>query len=263
MPQALEIHVAGREILSHPHDMSRPYGLFVQPDGFQGWQGVSSRRREAMARAVAHGEHDVPVYLGSRIVTIDGWALAEYEEDLGTLVDSVVGIGGAGGREQVTITLQGRVRTAQGRVLVAESADAGIRSGVLRASFQLQFVFADPRKYGDIAVLPGDRLNPIDRAATATSILVSHYGNFSAFPVVEIPAAPAAYSVTSPGGTFTVTGATAGGTHRVDLRNGKVYRNGVEMPGVGRGDLWAVPSGARWAHTLSVPGRVRIPDTDI
>lgn len=263
MSQALEIHVADREILGRPRDMSRPFGLFVKRDGFQGWQGISSRRREALARAVAHGEHDVPVYLGSRIVTIDGWALAEYEEDLGTLVNSVVGIGADGSRVSPTINHLGRVRSAYGRVLVAEAEDSGSRSGVLRASFQLQFVFADPRKYGDIAVMPGDRLNPIDRAATATSILVSHYGNFSAFPVVEIPAAPATYSIVSPGGTFTVTGATAGGTHRVDLRNGKVYRNGVEMPGVGRGDLWAVPSGARWTHTLSVPGRVRIPDTDI
>ncbi|WP_295104748.1 hypothetical protein [uncultured Microbacterium sp.] len=243
--------------------MSRPFGLFVKRDGFQGWQGISSRRREALARAVAHGEHDVPVYLGSRVVTIDGWALGKDEEDLGNRVNSVVGIGSDGRRVRPVIKHLGKLREADGRVLIAEADDSGGRSGVLRASFQLQFVFADPRKYGGSFVLPGDRLFPVDRAATATSIVVMHHGNFSSFPVVEIPSAPASYVISSPGGTFTVTGATAGGTHRVHLRNGRVYRNGVEMPGVGRGDLWAVPADAGWTHTLSVAGRVYIDDVDI
>ncbi|MGX1932040.1 hypothetical protein [Microbacterium resistens] len=89
------------------------------------------------------------------------------------------------------------------------------------------------------------------------------YGNFPAFPVVEIPSAPAGYTIASSAGTFTVSGATAGGTHTVDLRNGRVRRNGTEMPGVGRGDLWAVPPHQSMKHTLSVPGRVRIADTDV
>ena len=259
----LEIHVAGREILSHPRDMSRPYGLFIKRDGFQGWQGIPSRRREALARAVAHGEFDTRVYLGSRVVTIDGWALGSSEFELSQLTDSLVGLGGDGQELRVTIEHQGAVRGADGRVIVAEAEDSGIRSGVLRAEFQLQFVFADPRKYGPVNNLPGDTLNPKNPTATATSIPVFHYGNFPAFPIVEIPSAPAAYTIVSPGGTFTVTGATAGGTHAVHLRNGRVYRNGVEMPSVGRGDLWAVPARASWAHTLSVPGRVRITDTYI
>lgn len=263
MSQALEIRFDGLEILDHPRDMSHPFGLFVKRDGFQGWQGISSRRREALARAVAHGEFDMPVFLGSRVVTIDGWVLGSSEKDLGERSDSLTGIGAAGGKVTVFVEHQGKSRRADGRVLIAEAEDTGIRSGVLRAEFQLQFVFADPRKYGDTAVLPGDRLDPINRDATATSIVVGHYGNFPAFPVVEIPSAPVAYTITSPGGTFTVAGATVGGTHRVDLRNGRVYRNGVEMPGVGRGDLWAVPANARWTHALSVAGRVRIPDTDI
>lgn len=263
MSQALEIHVAGREILSHPRDMSRPFGLFVKRDGFQGWQGISSRRREALARAVAHGEHDVPVYLGSRVVTIDGWAIGEDEEDLGRHVDSLVGIGADGRRVRPTIKHLGKTRRADGRVLVAEADDSGSRSGVLRASFQLQFVFADPRKYGDMARLPGDRLNPQNPVAVASQIDVFTEGNFPAFIEVDVPNAPAAYSISSPGGLFTVTGATPGGTHKVDLRNGRVYRGGVEMPGVGRGDLWAVPPNVTWPHTLSSPGRIRIPDVDI
>lgn len=260
----LQIHVDGREILGHPRDMSRPYGLFVRKDGFQGWQGLPAGRREALARAVQHGEFDVPVFLPSRIVTIDGWVIARSESELGWLSDSVAGIGAAGGRMTVTIEHQGNVRTAYGRRVLAECDDAGIRHGrYLRAEFQVQLVFPDPRKYGDTAVLPGDRLAPPNPAATATAIDVFSYGNFPAFPVVEIPNAPAGYTITSPLGTFVVSGATAGGTHTVDLRNGRVRRNGSLMSDVGRGDLWAVPPGEQVRHTLSVPGRVRITDTDV
>ncbi|MCB8043630.1 hypothetical protein JM654_03825 [Microbacterium oxydans] len=75
MKQLLEIHVDGREILGRPHDLSKPWGLFVKKNGFQGWEGLPAGRREALARAVEHGEHDLPVYLPARVVTIDGLAL--------------------------------------------------------------------------------------------------------------------------------------------------------------------------------------------
>ena len=261
--QDLEIRVDGREILGSPRDRQRPNGFIVKPDGFQGWQGLPAGRREALARAVEHGEHDVPVYLPSRTVTIDAWVVSDSPYDLGNLADKFVGIGAAGARTRMTVTLQGKTMYADGRRILAEFDDSAHRNGGEHGEAQLQMVFADPRKYGDMNTLPGDTLNPKNPAATATSIPVFHYGNFPAYPVVEIPSAPAAYTITSPGGTYTVTGATSGGTHRVDLRRGRVFRNGVEMPNVGRGNLWVVPPGAPWVHTLSVAGRVLIPNTYI
>lgn len=258
----LEIRYVGLEIFGRPPDMSRPFGLFVRPGGFQGWEGLSAGRREALARAVQHGEHDVPVYLPSRTVTVDGWIIAPTEYELGNESDHFTGAGATGDRMPVSIHHQGKTLWAQGRRILAEADDQGIRHGShLRSEFQAQLLFADPRKYGETATLPGDRLNPKDPAAVATSIPVFHYGSFPAFPVIEIPSAPAAYTISAGGKTFTVTGATAGGTHEVHLRSGRVYRNGVEMPGVGRGDLWVVPVGAALVHTLSVPGRVKITDT--
>ena len=259
--QDLEIRVDGREILGAPRDRTRPNGFIVKPDGFQGWQGLPSGRREALVRAVEHGEHDVPVFLPSRVVTIDLWVLAGSAYELGHLGDSLVGIGATGARTRVAVTLQGKTLYADGRRVLCEFDDSALRRGSEYGEGQLQMVFADPRKYGNTNVLPGDSMTPKNPAAVATTISVYSYGNFPAYPVVEIPNAPAGYTISSPGGTYTVTGATAGGTHTVDLRRGRVYRNGVEMPGVGRGDLWAAPSGASWTHTLSAPGRVRIPDT--
>lgn len=256
----LEIRVAGREIRGDVPDRTRMRGLVVKPNGFQGWQGMSSTRREALARAVQHGEHDTPVRLGSRIVTIDGWVLGDDPIDVGELSDSLTGLFAAE-RTRVTITHQGKTLWAFGRAVVAECDDSGLDP--LVSEFQLQLVFADPRKYGDVATLPGDRLDPPISTATATSVDVFHYGNFPAFPVIVIPTAPAAYSITAGGKTFTVAGATPGGTHEVHLRNGRVYRNGTEMPRVGKGDLWTVPPYATVTHAISVPGRVKIADTSV
>lgn len=254
----LAISIAGVEMRGDIPTRSRMRGLIVKPQGFQGWQGLSSTRREALARAVQHGEHDVPVYLGSRVVTIDGWAVGESEDEVGNLSDSVTGLFAAG-RTLVTVEHQGKRLDAYARAVVAECDDYAPDEFV--SEFQVQLLFADPRKYGETLTLPGDKLNPPVSSATATSINVFHYGNFPAFPVVVIPDAPAAYSITAGGKTFTVTGATAGGTHEVHLRNGRVYRNGVEMVRVGKGDLWVVPVSTILTHVLSVPGRVRIVDT--
>lgn len=256
MSDGLSIRASGVEILGRPRDLTAPWGMFVKKDGFQGWGSLPAGRREALARAVAHGEHDVPVYLPARVVTIDGWAIEETPTKLQRLLNLIRGFAATGDLQRVTVEEWGTALYADGRRILCEADDQGRASGrQVRADFQLQIVFPDPRKYGASVVLPD--------TGTATTIPVSHYGNFPGFPKIEIPSAPSAYTVTSPGGTFTVTGAAAGGTHVVDLRRGRVYRNGVEMPGVGRGDLWAVPPGSAWTHTLSAPGTVRIGDTFI
>lgn len=251
--QGLEVRVGGLTFYGNTRAGVRPYGLFVKPKGFQGWQGLPAGRREALARAVAHGEFDAPTFLPARVMTLDFWGVARSAYELDHLANQVVGVGASGDRVTVTVALNGRTLTAQGRRLSGEFDDSGNRVDGAHGEGQLQFVFADPRKYGDQAVLP--------KTGTGTSIPVFHYGNFPAFPVVEIPSAPAAYTVSAGGKTFTVSGATAGGTHEVHLRSGRVYRNGVEMPGVGRGDVWTVPAGAKVTHTLSSAGRVKITDT--
>lgn len=255
----LAIRAGGVEILGNPG--RRRAGAVVAPGGFQGWLGLPAGRREALARAVQHGEHDVPTFLPSRVVTVDGYVFADSEVEFGHEIERLAGLGASGGRLQVSVEMHGESRFAEARRVLATVDDPGYRGGALLAEFQVQFVFADPRKYGELNTYPGDLLQPKSPAATGTTFQVFHYGNFPAFPVVEIPSAPAGYSVSAGGKTFTVSGATAGGTHEVDLRSGRVFRNGVEMPGVGGGDLWSVPVGLGLTHTLSVPGRVKIPNT--
>lgn len=253
---APDIHVGGRQIFgSRPATFSR-HCFILKPLGLQGWQGLPSGRREVLARAVQHGEHDTRVFLPSRVVTIDAWAIARNEYDLGRAIDEIVGVGATGDRIDVSVAMHGQLRRAVGRRMLVEADDSGVRNGHdYYGEFQMQLVFADPRKYGEKTTSP--------ESGTATSIDVSSWGNFPAYPEIELVSPPASYTISSPGGSFTVTGATPGGVHVVNLRTGRVYRAGVEMPGVGRGDLWAVPAAQRWRHTLSTPGRIRIADTFI
>jgi hypothetical protein len=242
-------------IRGRPEDDADPVGLFVAPDGFGGWDdGGTSARRDAAERPGQHGEFDVPIFLGARTPVVDGIALARSEADLASLRHRVMGIGADGKRFKLTVEHQGENLWAWARRVTATFIDSGRRqTDLLMASFQLQFVCTDPRKYGELHTYP--------ESGTATSVTAFHWGNFEAHPVAEIPNAPASYTVSSPGGTFTVSGATSGGTHRIDMRTGRVTRNGAVMFGVGSGDLWAIPAGARWVHTLSVAGRVLVPDT--
>lgn len=224
-------------------------GLFVKPDGFQGWGALPASRRDALTRAVQHGEHDVPTYLPARIVTIDGWILADSSRDLAEQIDEITGIGATGDRLQFVVDNLGQTRYAPGRRIVADASDKGSRRYL--GEFQIQMVFADPRRFAPIE----------DEAVTGTTVTVVQRGNFPALPVIEISNAPSTWSVTSPAGTFTVSGAPSGGTHRLDMATGRVTRDGVYLPGVGSGPLWAVPNGVPWTHTLSAPGRVICPPT--
>lgn len=223
--------------------------FLISPEGFLGWRGLPTGRREALARAMQHGEHDVPVFLPSRVVTLSGWILAADEETLEYKADQIAGLGAAGQRIEMVVTSGGRTLRAFGRRVAAEVED--VPGGATEAPFEIQFVFADPRKYGDIREIP----------SRGVAVPVAHKGNFPASPEFVLQEPPSSYSITSPGGTFTVTGSTAGGTHVVSLRNGRVYRNGVEQVDVGRGDLWAVPPGTVWNHQTTVGGTIRIADT--
>lgn len=250
----LEIRGDGRVIRGAPSS-SAPTGLFVGRDGLQGWQGLPARRREALVRALSDGEHDVPVRLPARVITIDpGHILASSEFDMQQLCDEANGWGARGNRFGLTVEQLGQTLTSTVRVIAAEAYDRQRRAGgMLVGSWAATLVASDPRKYAPPVTY--------EVSSAGGSVWVPSRGNFPAHPVIEIPSAPSSYTVSSPGGVFAVTGATAGGTHRVDMRTGRVTRDGVVMNNIGRGQLWAVPDGTQWEHTLSVPGRVLIRDT--
>ncbi|WP_424937531.1 MULTISPECIES: hypothetical protein [Bacteria] len=254
----LRIHADRATILGRPlPGDDRPHGLFVARDGFQGWDDTPDAVREAIARPGTHGEYDLPVYMGARVFSIDGHAIAWSDLALASLRSTVTGIGAAGGRFQVTVTHQGQtLRAYARRGGKATFQDKGFRVGRRRASFQVQFVAPDPRKYGD-------------QHTYAAGEEAIHWGNFPASPVLEVRGPTPPYTIqTSIGRQLTIAqGLGLGQTHRIELRTGRLYRDGVLQVGaIVGGATWVVPPGLPGVvHTITGPGALRVwlPDTYI
>lgn len=255
--QALRIMIGSTTILGRPTDSTtRVRGLFVGRGGFTGWDDGVDSRRESVPRPDAHGEFDLPVLLGSRVFSIDGYALGWSPSELASLRSEVVAMGAEGGRFPVVVDHQGEQLTAYARRGGKPSfQDAGIRHGMHRATFLMQFVAADPRKYGETESYTGP---------------ASHMGDFPAIPVIDVTATStmAGYTVVGPEGRrFVVTQTLpAGQTHRIDMRTGWLYLNGaLQIGAVGVSDLWTIPPGRQVAHILepdSGAGTVMVTVTD-
>ena len=250
----LRISVGGLTILGRPDELSsRVEGLFVGPGGFEGWDDGPDVRRESIDREGQHGEFDMPVFNGSRVISIDGHALAWSDVELGHLRNRIMGIAADGRRTRLTVEHQGSTLWADVRRGARPTfRDAGIRFGMLRARFAIHMVAADPRKFGDLSDFPG-------------GAMALNRGNFPATPEHLITGTSGAYTVNGPSGKkFMVSSGPGSGTDRIDMATGRVYRNGALQLGVTlRADLWTIPPGLPGVtHTVTAGSLVtRVPET--
>ncbi|MBT2473314.1 hypothetical protein J7E68_01660 [Microbacterium sp. ISL-103] len=226
---------AAEEILGSPESaLGDLTGLFVAPDGFEGWDdGGGDARRESIDRPSNHGEFDLPVYHGARVFSIDGWALATTDEELAHLRSIVTGIGATGDRVKVTVEHQGQTLWAYARrALRTTFRDSGIRHGLRRARFVMQFSAADPRKYGEVRDVP---------AGTPAA----HRGNFPAMPLLMVGAGSGGYTVTGPNGRVVVVVTAPAAAHYIDFATGGLYTAaGVRQVGaITTYQPWSIPAG--------------------
>lgn len=227
------------------------FGFWVRQGGWDGWDTPPSQRAEIIARANAHGTHDALQWFEAREVTQRGFFRARSGSSLARMAEQLAGTQD-GDKRTVTVEYGGLSRYAQfRRGLSAPQIELSSDGELHVGEYEVVHRMADPRKYGETHTYEG------------TSLDVFHRGNFPAPVVFEIPNAPSSWSVTSSAGTHTITGAPSGGTHRLDMRSGRVTRNGVYLPGVGRGPLWQIPQGSLMPHTLSAPGKALVADTII
>ena len=234
----LRIRIGSTVILGRPDDVQkRVEGLFVAKNGWVGWDdGGGEIRREAVPRPSSHGEFDLPVFQGSRVFSIDGHALAWSELELGHLRSVVNGIGATGDRVKVTVDHQGQTLWAMARRgAKPKFEDSGIRHGLHRAKFFLQFVAADPRKYGELRTF-------------ADGEAAFHYGNFPATPrYTVLGTAETGYTVTGPGGRQVVVQRplAPSAPHVLDFATGGLYIGGSRVMGaITKYEPWSIPPGS-------------------
>lgn len=239
--------INGVEFVDWPQDHHRSWFVLDQ-DGIRGvWEGVDVRREDT-SRPLSHGSFDAPVFLASRVIPVSGHVSARTSAELVHAMSSLTGLLAGGGSGRLVLEDDSGTTSMDVRLGAATQIT---QLDATTAEFLVTFWAPDPRRYGETR-------------SFGTGDAVYHYGNFPSPVSVTIPSAPSSYSITSPAGVFSVTGATSSGTHVVDLRTGRVTRNGALMLGVSSGQTWEMPPGAPWVHTVSTgTGTIKVQDTFI
>lgn len=210
----------------------------IDPEGLTGVFGGLEPRRNESPRPLADGSFDAVTFMSARVVGIEGHILASSEASLMARIDQLNGLLSDGSMGRLSVQDDHGNVTWMDVRLAAATKVSRLPSG-LEATYQVQFWAPDPRRYGELR-------------SFSNGNGVFHRGNAPAFPVVRIGSGGASYDVTWQGRTFRVSGAPSGGTHRIDMRTGRLTRNGAPVLGaVTRAETSALPPGARWGYSLS------------
>lgn len=217
-----------------------------------GWNDGAPVRVESAERPGQHGDFDLPVTRGPRLVTMSGWCRAYSPEKLRHFSNQLTGLLADGQTGRLVVDEWGEAQWADVRLF----GDPRFRrrGGSGYADWSLKLRAPDPQKFGDVREFPAGQP-------------AVHFGNFPSAPVLEVtgPTPAGGYTVTGPAGkTFVVTqGLAAGQKHRIDMATGRVYRDGALQLGVvSNGGTWVIPPGLPGVtHTVSA-GSLKVLVTD-
>ncbi|RFA12169.1 hypothetical protein B7R22_17220 [Subtercola boreus] len=219
-------------------------GFHVNPDGFTGWNDGVDVRRDEIAIPNGHGALEVPSYLTQRIVSVEGYCLAENPRRLGWWRGRLVGLM-ARAAQQFSAEEFGHLQYAQGSVAVKPRFSPD--GGTAQADYQISFWFAKPQIYGE--------LNKFEHptAASPLELVTTHYGNHDAHAEFILAGNAPSYRVAGPGGrNYLVSRAMVPGhDHHVDMRTGRLTIDGVvQQLAVDIGQTWPNPPGVQVTQTL-------------
>lgn len=228
MEPVLNVTVGGIRFEGSPSLLS---GFVIGPDGLTGWDESTPGREGAGGdRPNAHGSFDPRMYRSGRSITLTGHILAENPLQLEAMKLRLTSILSEGEKGRLEVERVNDTLWAFVRVTSARAVDLDGRT----ASFIVQMVAADPRRYGTLTVFgPG------------SSVSVNHRGNTHAIPTIVVTGSmPSGYAINGPGGKqYRVTqGLAAGQTHEIRMRNGWLYRDGdLQFGAVSRAQIWTIP----------------------
>ena len=218
----------------------------ITPGGVKWFGGLTVRRNE-IVRPLSHGAFPAPSYLPQKVIPVSGELLAPSAEVLEQMKRKLTGLCVSGVERAVCDDERGSTWRDVGLAVQASFGNGDETS----CPFEISFWAADPRAYGEAR----------EYVAGETAY---HYGNYAADPVVTVTGAGTAYTLSSGGRVFSVSSALpSGSTDVVDMRSGRVLRNGsLLIGGVASAATWSVPAGAPTSWSVSgASARLTVLDT--
>lgn len=232
-------------------------GLIIGENGIQGWDSAPPMRRKTTDRPNSPGAFRVPGNLTARTVALSGTAHAETPRMLWHLRRRLSGVLAGGG--DGVLSESGTFGEWSAGVARAEDEIEWDWVGLARcdADWQIQFLCADPRKYGEERTYVADEPVWHDGNFTATGIYTVA-GNLPDGYTLAVPAIGLELDVLEP--------LTTGHPHMIDMADGSLVVDGEQVAGgLSSPTSWGIPEGAQVVHTIT-PGAAlttRVRDTDV
>lgn len=238
---AFVARVAGAEFSGREFDHEP--GFYVR--GVEGLLLGGSTSYEKVASGVGDGdgEYDSPnVRTDPRIITLSGFVYGRSMWELGQLL---IQLSGLLARRGDSDWFEWEEFGQQFRAEVRRGADspARRRGSTGLADYTIRFRAPSQRVYG----------KTYPAAGPGSSIVLRNRGNFTTLPVLEVTGTmPSGYTLAAGPGRYVVTQALAAGqTHRIDMRNRVLFRNGsAQSRAVSRADALGIPPASR--RTFSI-----------
>lgn len=212
----------------------------IGPDGIEGYFESTSMRGHGEDRPLGHGSFDVPVFQTGRTIQWSGHVLSSSGFVAAKKRDLLTGVLAEGQSARLEVSNDAGPTWATVRLVAVRPAATYGK----RIPYLIQLLAADPRRYG-----------PQAEDFVGSSVEVFHFGNVTASPVITVTGSmPSGYSVLGPEGReYVVTQAlTSGHEHRIVMRTGFLYRDGVLQRGaVSRAETWGAPPGQLTAIDLA------------
>jgi hypothetical protein len=237
-------------------------GFFIDlEDGLVGWDDSVDVRREAVEMANAHGDYDLPVHRGNRVIVITGDCVSSSPEQQQKFRNQLAGILADGRSGKLTVDHQGTIRWANVR-LANDGVKFAIKVYGTLARYQITLLAADPRKYGDV--------NPFGPIG-AGELSVFHRGNFWADPVCTVSGTFSAdFAIYYNGLPFRMShDVVPEAPITIHMRDGRAYQNGIRIiGGIVIANTFTIPPGLPTTITFDPNGgtgtlKVEVPDTDV
>lgn len=216
----------------------------VENGALKGWFESPGVRRQDAPRPLGDGSFTAPTYRAGRSIAWSGLIHTTSPGEQRHALEQLAGL--CEGRGLSRLSVQHESHATWADVQLAQAPEATVLVYGKLARYDVELWAPDARRYGEL------------RSFTNGSN-VYHRGNAPAFPVVRIGTGAASYDITWQGRTFRVSGAPSGGVHRVDMRTGRLTRNGTPVLGaVVRAETSPLPPGARWSYAVSAGSGVTV-----